>query len=81
MAWIERQRDRGPFYCHIATNAPHAPLDCPEEYERQYAGKVKPNEAKFFGMITNIDDNVGRLRETSYRTGAGRKHAGDLHDR
>ena len=29
---------------------------------RRYAGKVPdPNVAKFFGMIANIDDNVGRL--------------------
>lgn len=59
--WIEDVKDRGPFYCHIATNAPHAPLDCPKEYEAIYSGKVTPNQAKFFGMIANIDDNVGRL--------------------
>jgi arylsulfatase len=63
IAWMETRKDQGPFYCHIATNAPHAPLDCPPEYERQYAGKVKPDEAKYFGMIANIDDNVGRLLE------------------
>jgi arylsulfatase len=61
LSWIEQQKERGPFYCHISTNAPHAPLDCPEEYEKLYAGRVKPDEAKFFGMIANIDDNVGRL--------------------
>jgi arylsulfatase len=61
LSWIEQQKDRGPFYCHISTNAPHGPLDCPPEYEKQYAGKAKPDEAKFFGMIANIDDNVGRL--------------------
>ena len=63
LSWIERQKDRGPFLCHITTNAPHGPLDCPPEYEKRYAGKVKPDEAKFFGMIVNIDDNVGRLMQ------------------
>lgn len=63
LAWIEKRKDDGPFYCHLSPNAPHAPLDCPPEYEAQYAGKVKPQEAKFFGMIANIDDNVGRLME------------------
>jgi len=63
ITWIEQQKDRGPFYCHISTNAPHGPLDCPPEYERQYANKAKRDEAKFFGMIANIDDNVGRLME------------------
>jgi arylsulfatase A-like enzyme len=51
-----------PFFCYIATNAPHGPLNCPPEYEAKYAKLVKtPDEAKFFGMVANIDDNVGRL--------------------
>ncbi|AMV19738.1 arylsulfatase [Planctomyces sp. SH-PL14] len=58
--WIDRQRSQGPFYCHIATNAPHGPLDCPEEYQKRYPD-LAPDLAKFYGMITNIDDNVGRL--------------------
>ena len=57
----EQVKGKQPFYAHIATNAPHAPLDCPPEYEKLYAGKVPPNVAKFYGMIANIDDNVGRL--------------------
>jgi len=62
LRWIDAKRkDKTPFYVHISPNCPHAPLDVPPEYEKLYAGKVKPNEAKFFGMITNIDDNVGKL--------------------
>ena len=75
--WIERQRfdnpkERQPFYAHIATNAPHGPLQVRPEDEARYtgliperAGSTKNNNsqdvAKFFGMIANIDDNVGRL--------------------
>ena len=70
-----------PFLAWIATNAPHAPLDCPEEYEKKYAGKVKPNVAKFFGMIANIDDNVGKLLSKLQRVGPGKRHDRDLHDR
>lgn len=61
LTWIEAKKDDGPFYAHIATNAPHVPLDCPEEYARIYNGKVPENVAKFYGMITNIDENVGKL--------------------
>ncbi len=61
-AWIGRVKNRQPFFCYIATNAPHAPLQVRPEDEARYANKVKPpNAAKFFGMIANIDDNVGRL--------------------
>ena len=61
--WIDQHRDQksGPFYAHLCLNAPHDPLDCPEEYIQQYAGKVPEKQARFFGMIANIDDNIGRL--------------------
>ena len=60
---------------------PHAPLDCPPEYEAKYTGKVPPNVAKFYGMITNIDDNFGRLLAKLKEWGLERRHARDLHDR
>jgi arylsulfatase len=70
LRWIESVKGKQPFYCHIATNAPHAPLQVRPEDEARYSDKVasfgtakKPasDVAKFFGMIANIDDNVGRL--------------------
>ena len=67
--WIAAAATNGPFFAYITPNAPHAPLDCPPDYEKRYAGKVKPNEAKFFGMIANIDDNVGRLLAELKRRG------------
>jgi arylsulfatase A-like enzyme len=60
--WIESVKGR-PFFAHIATNAPHAPLDARPEDIARYAGKVPEPVAKFFGMIANIDDNVGKLLE------------------
>ena len=61
MQWIERVKGKQPFYAHIATNAPHAPLDVRPEDAARYAGKVPEMTAQFFGMIANIDDNTGRL--------------------
>ena len=62
LKWMEAQKSAGkPFFAYITPNAPHAPLVVPEEYTKLYAGKVPTNTAKFFGMIANIDDNVGRL--------------------
>ncbi len=63
--WIARVKGRRPFLAWIAPNAPHGPLQVRAEDEARYAGKVKgTNVAKFFGMIANIDDNVGRLLAT-----------------
>jgi len=62
LQWLETQRSAGkPFFVYLTPNAPHAPLDVPPEYEARYTGKVSPMVAKFYGMIANLDDNVGRL--------------------
>jgi arylsulfatase len=64
LEWMGSVRGKTPFFCYLATNAPHAPLQVRPEDEKRYAGQVKDrNLAKFFGMIANIDDNVGRLLE------------------
>ncbi len=61
--WIESVKGGDqPFFCYIPTNAPHAPLHVPAADEARYQRHNQPaNVAKFFGMIANIDDNVGRL--------------------
>lgn len=51
-----------PFWAYISTNAPHGPLHCKPEDMQKYAGQ-SDRIAAFFGMITNIDENVGRTRE------------------
>jgi len=61
--WIdEKRKASAPFFAYITPNAPHGPLVCPEDYIKKYEGQgLGKNEMAFFGMITNIDDNVGRL--------------------
>ncbi len=49
-----------PFFAYIATNAPHGPLFVPQRYRDLFPGRPR-NVASFFGMIVNIDENVGRL--------------------
>jgi arylsulfatase len=60
-AWIESMKGKQPFFAYIAPNAAHAPLDVPNEYFKRYKGKVPDDVAKFYGMIENIDENVGGL--------------------
>jgi arylsulfatase len=61
MKWIQSVKGRRRFFCYLATNVPHGPLQVPPGYEHVYAGKTSTNAAKFFGMLANLDDNVGRL--------------------
>lgn len=52
-----------PFFAYIATNAPHGPFWVDEKYSKPYKdiGVASPM-SEFYGMITNIDENVGKLR-------------------
>jgi arylsulfatase A-like enzyme len=70
--WMADCRDRRkPFFCLITPNAPHEPLQCPPGSDARYlaplkaAGLANPkqraNVARFYGMIENIDTNVGLL--------------------
>ncbi|MHC4430890.1 MAG: sulfatase-like hydrolase/transferase [Planctomycetota bacterium] len=59
--FIEANKSR-PFFCYIPTNAPHGPYNVADKYSKPYRDRgVKPNQANFYGMITNIDENMGRL--------------------
>lgn len=54
---------RRPFFCYISTNAPHGPFYVEEKYSKPYLERgVSERMAKFYGMITNIDENIGKLR-------------------
>ena len=67
MKWIrERRKANEPFLLYLPTNAPHGPLWCPEQYVKMYEGK---GPAAFFGMIANIDDNLGKLEALLAETG------------
>ncbi|MFK7979340.1 MAG: arylsulfatase [Saprospiraceae bacterium] len=65
MSFIETNQ-QAPFFCYIATNAPHWPYNVPVEYIEPYekfGNELLSHQKRFLGMITNIDDNFGKLRE------------------
>ncbi len=64
--WMDTKRSADqPFFAYIPLNAAHGPLVVPEEYCRRYSGRpgIKPEAAKFYGMVENIDTNFGKLLE------------------
>lgn len=62
LRFMGENKDR-PFFCYLSTNAPHGPLNVDPKYSDPYAEKGVPDAmSKFYGMITNIDENLGRLR-------------------
>jgi arylsulfatase A-like enzyme len=63
LGWIKAQKDKGqPFFAYITTNAPHGPYIAPEANTQRFKelgfGK---EQAGFYGMVENIDENMGRL--------------------
>ena len=60
-----RDNSSEPFFVYLPTNTPHDPLQVPEEYIAPYREKgLSEGTARLYGMITNIDDNMGRLLYT-----------------
>ena len=60
LVWMRSQKAAGkPFFCFVSTNTPHTPDICDEKYSAPYEGKVP--DPKYYGMIANIDENVGKL--------------------
>src|SRR5687767_7005167 len=61
IARIARHR-ADPFFVYLAFNCPHAPLQVRDEDYRPYQQMgLDETTAKIYGMVANIDHNVGRL--------------------
>ncbi|MEX1113600.1 MAG: arylsulfatase [Akkermansiaceae bacterium] len=63
LGWIKERKDSGkPFFAYISTNAPHSPYIAPRKNAKRFTdlgfGK---EQAGFYGMIENIDENVGLM--------------------
>lgn len=63
LGWIKtKAAAKEPFFCYLATNAPHGPFIAPEKNAKRFTdlgfGK---EQAGFYGMVENIDENMGRL--------------------
>jgi len=59
--FIEKQK-ANPFFVYMATNAPHDPLQVDEKYAEPFRKKgLADREAKIYGMVKNVDDNIGKV--------------------
>ncbi|MGQ1784561.1 MULTISPECIES: arylsulfatase [unclassified Saccharicrinis] len=77
--FVEENKEE-PFFLYLAFNAPHDPLQVPQEYYNRYQDidpasgfendgrpfpemtePMKEKARKVYAMVSNIDDNLGRL--------------------
>jgi arylsulfatase A-like enzyme len=59
--FVERNRSQ-PFLCYLSYNAPHSPFQVPDRYFDKYkALGLNDYLASVYGMVENMDDNIGRV--------------------
>ncbi len=61
MQFISENQKR-PFFCYLPYNAPHTPMQIADRYYDKYKARGLDNKpAAIYGLVENIDENVGRL--------------------
>ncbi len=67
--FVDRNKAK-PFLLYLALNAPHGPYRVDPKWSRPYQDSVKwSNGPEFYGMIANLDHNLGLLREQLEKCG------------
>ncbi len=63
LGWIKGQKNKkDPFFAYITPNAPHGPMIAPQKYKKRFLDMgFNEKVAGRYGMIENIDDNMGLL--------------------
>lgn len=65
-----RKKKGEPFFIYLAPNITHLPLKVAEKYSRPHLDKgVNEKLAVLYGMLDNLDENVGRLMASLKETG------------
>ena len=59
--YINAQSPSQPFYLYLTFNAPHTPYQAPQEYIDRYKNIEDPTRRTYAGMITCLDDEIGRV--------------------
>jgi arylsulfatase B len=66
--FIDKNKKK-PFFVYLATNAPHSPMYAPDKFSKRFKGmkykeyKIDDSTANYYGMIENIDYNLGKMIE------------------
>lgn len=61
VGYIDSRTAETPFYLYLAFNAPHTPYQAPKEYVDRYPDIADPTRRTYAGMVTCLDDEIGRV--------------------
>jgi arylsulfatase A len=63
--WLKSRTDDAPFFLFVSFHSPHEPVATSEEFTRMYEDTAAtPEEAIYFGNVTQTDHEVGRMLAT-----------------
>ena len=63
LEWMNKDSE-DPFFCYLAYNAPHSPLQVDSVYFQKFLEMGLDDKiSRVYGMVENIDENVGRILE------------------
>ncbi len=60
---LESHSSNRPFFLDLSYNAPHTPLQAPEETVAEYAGIENFNRRRYAAMVTEMDRGIARVIE------------------
>jgi arylsulfatase A len=63
VGFLKENRDR-PFALFVWFHAPHEPVATPEKYTSLYPSETDPTKRTYFGSVSLVDHEVGRLLAT-----------------
>jgi len=70
--WLQQQKRGEPFFLYLAYNAPHSPIQPPQEWLAKVRARL-PNlpekRARLCALIEHMDDGIGRVLKTLEETG------------
>ena len=69
----ERSQSEQPFFLYLAYNAPHTPIQPPDEWVARVRGREKdidPKRAEIVALIEHLDDGIGKVMAALEGTGA-----------
>lgn len=67
VSFVQERREE-PFFLYLAYNAPHAPLQAPEDTVKKYSHIEDENRRLYLAMVDSLDHSIGRVLDALERS-------------
>ncbi|NOT63492.1 MAG: sulfatase-like hydrolase/transferase [Acidobacteria bacterium] len=59
--WLQQRDQKKPFMLYLPFHSPHERVATASQFVKQYASAENENQAQYFGNVTQLDAEIGRL--------------------